>query len=79
VWLDPLIFIKYFFEKNSLLSHHITKEKKTQKRTLSLSPNTPSHTTKRIIPWNFLKIPPSYLQNNQTSPSDATQETTFWG
>jgi hypothetical protein len=41
------------------------------------SPNTPSHTTKRIIPWKIKKFPPSYLENNQTSPSHATQETTL--
>jgi hypothetical protein len=60
--LDPLIFIKYFLEKKISLSHCITKEKKTKKKLHLLSPNTPSHTTKRIIPWNFLEIPPSYLQ-----------------
>jgi len=48
------IFVKYFLEKKSSLSHHITKEKKTKKKyTHPLSPATPSHTTKKIIPWNF--------------------------
>jgi hypothetical protein len=32
MWLDPLIFIKYFLEKKYSLSHHITKEKKTKKK-----------------------------------------------
>ncbi len=73
-----LIFIKYFLEKKSSLSHHITKEKRTKgKKTHSLPPNTPSHTTKRIIPWKFIKTHLLALKNNQTSPSYATQETTL--
>jgi hypothetical protein len=51
-----LIFIKYFLEKKSSLSHHITKEKKTKKKhTHPLPPHTLPHITKRIIPWKIKK------------------------
>jgi len=51
-------FCKIFLEKKSSLSQHITKEKKTKKLyTHPLFPTTPSHTTKKISPWNFFKIP----------------------
>jgi len=33
-----------------------------KKHTHPLSPSTPSHITKIIIPWKFLKIPLSYLE-----------------
>jgi hypothetical protein len=49
-----LIFIKKNFEEKSSLNHYITKEKDQKKtHTHPLSPKTPSHTTKRIIPWNL--------------------------
>jgi len=58
-----LIFIKYFLEKKTSLSHHITKKIKMKKNnTHPLSPNTPSHTTKRIIPQKIKKIPPSCFE-----------------
>jgi hypothetical protein len=45
------------------LNHHIAKEKRQEKKhTHPFFLNTPSHTTKRIIPWKIKKIPPSYLE-----------------
>jgi hypothetical protein len=59
-----LIFVKYFLEKKSSLSHHITKKNKKNKEkyTHLLSPTTPSHPMKKKIPWIFFKIPPSYFE-----------------
>jgi hypothetical protein len=54
---EDIIFIIKNLEKNSSLSHHITKEIKTKNHTYPLSLNTPSHTTKRIIPWKLKKNP----------------------
>jgi hypothetical protein len=60
---EILIFIKYFLEKEYSLSHHITKDKNIKRKySHHLSLTTPSHTTKKLIPWKIEKIPPSYFE-----------------
>jgi len=72
-----LIWIKYFLENKSSLSHHIMKEKRRKKEyTHPLSPTTPSHTTKKKFLEKQKKLNLVTLRNNQTSPSHATQKTT---
>ncbi len=57
-----LIFIKYFLDKKIFIKSPYHKRKKCQKtNTHPLSPNTPSHTAKRIIPWKIKKISHSCL------------------
>jgi hypothetical protein len=56
-------FIKYFFEKKIFIkSPYHKREKDKNNDTHPLSPTTPSHTTKKIIPLKIKKIPPSYLE-----------------
>jgi len=58
-----LIFIKYFLEKKIFIKSPYHKRKKDKNNdTHPLSPATPSHTTKKIIPSKIKKIPPSYLE-----------------
>jgi hypothetical protein len=54
------------------------KKKKTKKKYPLSSPNTPSQTTKKQIPWKIKKSHLPTLKNNQTSPSHATQLTNLW-
>jgi hypothetical protein len=69
-----LIFIKYFLEKKSSLSHHITKENIPTPFFQLPHPTPPKKLFLRIFFKSYLPT----LKNNQTFPSHATQETTPW-
>jgi hypothetical protein len=64
-----LIYLKYFLENISSLSHHIMKEKRRQNKFHPITHH------QRNIFWKTKKNPnlPT-LKNNQISPSHATQK-----
>jgi hypothetical protein len=67
VWLDPLIFIKYFLEKKISLSHHTTKEKKTkEKYPFAFSKHPIPHHQKNNSLNYFLN--PTFLPSKTTKP-----------
>jgi len=75
-----IYFYKLFLEKKNFIKSpcHKRQKRKKKKKTHHLSPTTPSHTTKNIIPWKIKKIPPSYLENQPNFSLHATQETNPW-